>query len=90
MIDLSGRCVDAILSHVFYHYYLCRLLLIALIPPKPGYVVGITAALAGLLFGIDIGIINCRAFYPIDFHATRVEVELIVSAVLIGAFVGLC
>jgi MFS transporter, SP family, galactose:H+ symporter len=44
------------------------------------YVVGIIAALAGLLFGIDVGIISgARPFIAQEFHLSTGYQELIVS-----------
>ena len=60
--------------------------------PKPQftvYVVALIAALAGLLFGLDIGVISgARVFIAHDFHAGDGVQEAIVSAVLIGAVIG--
>ncbi|MDO8954026.1 MAG: sugar porter family MFS transporter [Gammaproteobacteria bacterium] len=53
------------------------------------YIVGLTAALAGLLFGIDIGAISgALPFLTLDFHLTTIEQESIVSAILVGAVIG--
>ncbi len=55
------------------------------------YVVGTIAALAGLLFGIDIGVINgALQFIKVDFHLqNHVGLqEMIVSSLLVGAVVG--
>ena len=53
------------------------------------YIVGITAALAGLLFGLDTGVINGAKIYLVhEFHATTGQEEIVVSAILYGAIVG--
>jgi SP family galactose:H+ symporter-like MFS transporter len=53
------------------------------------YFVGLTAALAGLLFGLDIGVISgAQQFIQSDFHVADWEVESIVSALLWGAVFG--
>jgi SP family galactose:H+ symporter-like MFS transporter len=53
------------------------------------YVVGLIAALAGLLFGIDVGIISgARPFIANEFHLSTGYQELIVSGVLYGAIIG--
>lgn len=53
------------------------------------YVVGMTAALAGLLFGIDAGVISgALVFINKDFHLTTGYLEIIVTAILIGAVIG--
>jgi len=53
------------------------------------YIVGVTAALAGLLFGIDIGVISgALPFLQQDFHLSTIEQESIVSAILVGAVIG--
>ncbi len=53
------------------------------------YIVGFIAALAGLLFGIDVGIISgARPFIAAEFHLSTGYQELIVSGVLYGAIVG--
>lgn len=53
------------------------------------YFIGLTAALAGLLFGLDVGVISgaipfIRAEFKVDDHT----IEWIVSALLIGAAIG--
>lgn len=53
------------------------------------YVVSIFAALAGLLFGYDTGIISgAILFIKKDFSLSAFQVEMIVSAVLLGALIG--
>ncbi|NCC51182.1 MAG: sugar porter family MFS transporter [Spartobacteria bacterium] len=53
------------------------------------YIVGLTAALAGLLFGLDIGVISgALPFITKDFHLSTVTSETIVSALLWGATLG--
>ncbi|NCD32975.1 MAG: sugar porter family MFS transporter [Spartobacteria bacterium] len=53
------------------------------------YVVAFTAALAGLLFGLDIGVISgASGFIQKAFHASTMEIETIVSALLWGATFG--
>ena len=47
------------------------------------------AAIAGLLFGFDIAVINgAIVFLQIQFHLTDFETELAVSILLIGCIVG--
>ena len=53
------------------------------------YVVGITGALAGLLFGLDTGVISgALPFIKATFGLSIQESEAIVTAVLIGAVLG--
>lgn len=53
------------------------------------YLVGITAALAGLLFGIDAGVISgALVFVARDFHLSATQQEIVVSAILVGAVIG--
>ena len=53
------------------------------------YIVGFTAALAGLLFGVDIGVISgALPFIKNTFHLTYNQEEFVVSSVLAGAVVG--
>ena len=53
------------------------------------YFIGGTAALAGLLFGLDIGVISgAQLFIQRDFGVTDRVIEWIVSAVLWGAVFG--
>ena len=53
------------------------------------YFIGFTAALAGLLFGLDIGVISgAIEFIQKDFHIDDQFIELIVSALLWGAVFG--
>ena len=53
------------------------------------YVIGFTAALAGLLFGLDVGVIaGALPFIAKDFGAGTVTQEEIVSALLWGATFG--
>ncbi len=52
-------------------------------------IVGITAALAGLLFGLDIGVISgVLPWLDKDWHTTTKDKEVIVSIILVGAFLG--
>src|SRR5699024_4151510 len=47
------------------------------------------AALAGLLFGLDIGVISgAIQFIQSDFGITDKTIELIVSAMMVGALIG--
>ncbi|MCP4176558.1 MAG: sugar porter family MFS transporter [bacterium] len=57
---------------------------------KPAvYVICIVAALAGLLFGLDIGVISgVLPFLKVDFHPSNIQLEWVVSAVLAGAAIG--
>ena len=53
------------------------------------YFIGFTAALAGLLFGLDIGVISgAQGFLQKDFAVSDHVLEIIVSALLWGAFFG--
>ena len=53
------------------------------------YVVGLTAALAGLLFGLDIGVISgALPFLGKEFSLDTVSKETVVSALLWGATFG--
>lgn len=53
------------------------------------YMVGFTAALAGLLFGVDIGVISgALSFLAKDFSLSAAQQEMVVSAVLVGAVIG--
>ncbi len=53
------------------------------------FLVGSIAALAGLLFGYDTGVISgARLFIEKHFHLTTIMVEVVVSAVLLGAVLG--
>lgn len=53
------------------------------------YAVSVFAALAGLLFGYDTGIISgAILFIKKDFSLSPFQVEMIVSAVLLGALIG--
>jgi len=53
------------------------------------YFVGLTAALAGLLFGLDVGVISgANEFIQKDFKIDDTRVEHIVSALLWGAVFG--
>jgi SP family galactose:H+ symporter-like MFS transporter len=53
------------------------------------YFIGFTAALAGLLFGLDIGVISgAQPFIQKDFNASDWTVESIVSSLLWGAVLG--
>ncbi|GAB4180374.1 MAG: sugar porter family MFS transporter [Terrimicrobiaceae bacterium] len=61
-------------------------------PKKPRFVVyfiGFTAALAGLLFGLDVGVISgAEQFIQKDFGINDQQIEIVVSALLWGAVVG--
>ncbi|MCX6970956.1 MAG: sugar porter family MFS transporter [Verrucomicrobia bacterium] len=64
-------------------------------PPAPKkvsfivYFIGFTAALAGLLFGLDVGVISgAQHFIEQDFKIGDKEIEIIVSALLWGAVFG--
>ncbi len=58
-------------------------------PKRFVYLVAIAAALAGLLFGVDVGAITgALPFLKGDFHLDDQQQGLIVSSVLIGAVVG--
>jgi SP family galactose:H+ symporter-like MFS transporter len=53
------------------------------------YFIGFTAALAGLLFGLDVGVISgANKFIQHDFRITDQVLELVVSALLWGAVAG--
>lgn len=53
------------------------------------YFIGLTAALAGLLFGLDIGVISGAQLYiQKDFNLSDQMIEYIVSALLWGAVLG--
>jgi MFS transporter, SP family, galactose:H+ symporter len=53
------------------------------------YFIGFTAALAGLLFGLDVGVISgAQDFIQKDFKVSDHTIELIVSALLWGAAFG--
>lgn len=53
------------------------------------YTIGLTAALAGLLFGLDIGVIaGACDFIQQEFHISDHVIELIVSALLVGGVIG--
>ncbi len=53
------------------------------------YFIGFTAALAGLLFGLDVGVISgAQHFIEKDFKIGDQQIELIVSALLWGAVFG--
>ena len=53
------------------------------------YFIGFTAALAGLLFGLDIGVISgAQGFLQKDFSISDHILEMIVSALLWGAVFG--
>ncbi len=53
------------------------------------YAISAFAALAGLLFGYDTGIISGAVlFIKKDFHLSAFQVEMVVSAVLLGALMG--
>jgi SP family galactose:H+ symporter-like MFS transporter len=53
------------------------------------YFIGFTAALAGLLFGLDVGVISgAEGFIQKDFKVDDDAIQLIVSSLLWGAAVG--
>lgn len=53
------------------------------------YFIGFTAALAGLLFGLDVGVISgAEGFIQKDFQVTDDTIQLIVSSLLWGAAFG--
>lgn len=53
------------------------------------YIVGLTGALAGLLFGLDTGVISgALPFISHDFGLSVSQSERLVTAVLIGAVIG--
>lgn len=53
------------------------------------YFIGLTAALAGLLFGLDIGVISgAEGFIQKSFSITDKIIEFIISAILWGAVFG--
>lgn len=53
------------------------------------YFIGLTAALAGLLFGLDIGVISgAEGFIQKSFSITDRIIEFIISAILWGAVFG--
>jgi len=53
------------------------------------YFIGFTAALAGLLFGLDVGVISgAQKFIQEDFNVPTWKLESIVSALLWGAVFG--
>lgn len=53
------------------------------------YFIGFTAALAGLLFGLDVGVISgAEGFIQKDFKVSDDSIQLIVSALLWGAAFG--
>ncbi|MCK9614237.1 MAG: MFS transporter, partial [Candidatus Omnitrophica bacterium] len=53
------------------------------------YIIAFIAALAGLLFGYDTGVISGAILYLKDqFNLTSLVVERVVSAVLLGAVIG--
>lgn len=64
-------------------------------PEKPShlspivYFIGLTAALAGLLFGLDVGVISgAEGLIQKDFSITDSVIELVVSSLLWGAVFG--
>jgi len=53
------------------------------------YFIGFTAALAGLLFGLDVGVISgAQSFIEKEFKIGDQQIELIVSSLLWGAVFG--
>lgn len=61
-------------------------------PRKPNivvYFIGLTAALAGLLFGLDVGVISgAEQFIQKDFGISDQMIEYVVSSLLWGAVAG--
>lgn len=59
-------------------------------PHKPiVYIIGLIAALAGLLFGIDIGVISGALNYlKTDLNLSTSQLETVTSSILIGAMIG--
>jgi sugar porter (SP) family MFS transporter len=57
--------------------------------PRYTYFVAAVAALGGMLFGYDIGVISgAEKLLTSDFHLTSTTEELAVASVLIGAIIG--
>ncbi len=57
--------------------------------PRYAYLVAVVAAVGGLLFGYDIGVISgAEIFLKHAFHMSASSEELAVSAVLIGGIIG--
>ncbi len=53
------------------------------------YMVAIIAALGGLLFGYDTGVVSgAQHYFSADFHLNSTTQEIAVSSVLIGAIIG--
>lgn len=53
------------------------------------YVIGLIAALAGLLFGVDIGVISgALPYLQQDLSLSTVQMETLTSSILIGAVLG--
>jgi SP family galactose:H+ symporter-like MFS transporter len=53
------------------------------------FLTGVTAALAGLMFGLDIGVISgALQFIGTTFHASDTAKEWIVSSMMFGAALG--
>ncbi|NQT32728.1 MAG: MFS transporter, partial [Candidatus Omnitrophica bacterium] len=76
--DLSGT--DQVLAGELKEARRCKTLV---------YVVALTAALAGLLFGLDIGVISgALPFIAKQFKAGTEMQELVVSSLLVGAVIG--
>ncbi|OGT52496.1 MAG: hypothetical protein A3E84_03200 [Gammaproteobacteria bacterium RIFCSPHIGHO2_12_FULL_42_13] len=53
------------------------------------YIIGLIAALAGLLFGIDIGVISgALSYLQTDLNLSTAQLETVTSSILIGAVLG--
>ena len=58
-------------------------------PKAAAVFIGLLAALAGLMFGLDIGVISgAEQFIKADFGISDVVLEHIVSWMMLGAAVG--
>jgi SP family galactose:H+ symporter-like MFS transporter len=53
------------------------------------FVIGLLASLAGLMFGLDIGVISgAQSFIQKDFHISDHALEWVVSSMMLGAAIG--
>src|SRR5438045_1299190 len=78
---VNRRCLSEALAHVDTVSPLRKKLII--------YFIGFTAALAGLLFGLDIGVISGALPFVKDTFKLSIEAEgTVVSALLWGAVIG--